>query len=301
MNIKRGYLLIFIISVIGLAFIQYQYLRIGLNLAKVQFNQKIANAIIDIKEGLVENNELTFLAGKAMTRDDSYFKLSLDSVQDAARFFMNDYLKEKLLQNGIKTDFSYIIYSKDSTDYLKSPDSFNDNETLKYPFQLSGYTSYIVRKKLILELKFKNINNYFLFQLNGLTIPSLLFLIAIIVVVLWVLRSFYWQRNVITTTNEFINNLTHELKTPVFSIGIATKILEDKVPEEGKNVLNIIREQTDKLKTQIDKVLELASIEGKKTVFSKKEIDFKPILEKIILEFKQISALENINFESNIN
>ncbi len=139
-----------------------------------------------------------------------------------------------------------------------------------------------------------------MFQLNGLTIPSLLFLIAIIVVVLWVLRSFYWQRNVITTTNEFINNLTHELKTPVFSIGIATKILEDKVPEEGKNVLNIIREQTDKLKTQIDKVMELASIEGKKTVFSKKEIDFKPILEKIILEFKQISALENINFESNI-
>ncbi len=150
MNIKRGYLLIFIISVIGLAFIQYQYLRIGLNLAKVQFNQKIANAIIDIKEGLVENNELTFLAGKAMTRDDSYFKLSLDSVQDAARFFMNDYLKEKLLQNGIKTDFSYIIYSKDSTDYLKSPHSFNDNETLKYPFQLSGYLPDIVRKKLIL-------------------------------------------------------------------------------------------------------------------------------------------------------
>ncbi|MGB8703905.1 MAG: HAMP domain-containing sensor histidine kinase, partial [Gillisia sp.] len=282
------------------AFIQYQYLRIGLNLAKVQFNQKMANAIGDIKEGLSDNNELTFLAGKAMTRDDSYFKLSIDSVQDAARFFMNDYLKEKLLQNGIKTEFSYSIYSKDSTDYLKSPHNFNDEEALKYPFQLRGYLPDVVEKKLILELKFKDINNYFLFQLNGLTIPSILFLIAIIVVVLWVLRSFYWQRNVITTTNEFINNLTHELKTPVFSIGIATKILEDKIPEKDKNVLQIIREQTDKLKIQIDKVLELATIEGKKKVFSKKELNFKPVLEKICHEFQQISSLEKIDFKCRI-
>jgi two-component system phosphate regulon sensor histidine kinase PhoR len=301
MNIKKGTLIIFIISIIGLAIVQYQYLKIGLNLAKVQFDQKIGNSIGDIKESLQEKNELTFLAGKAMTADSSYFKLSLDSLQDASRFFMNDFLKEKLLQNGIKTDFTYIIYSRDSTDYLKSPQFF-DNEVslMKYPFNLEGYLPKLLDKSLILELRFKNINKYFLGQLNGLTIPSLIFIIAIIFVVLWVLKSFYWQRNLNNITNEFINNLTHELKTPVFSIGIATKILEEKGYAENTQILGIIRNQVDKLKGQIEKVLELASLEGKQNVLKKAKVDFKPVILKIINEFGQLAELENIDFKTKI-
>ena len=301
MNIKKGYLLIFIISVVGLAVVQYQYLRIGLNLAEVQFSQKMGKAIGEIKDGLRDQNELTFLAGTAITSNEENFKLSLDSVQDAARFFMDDFLKEKLLQNGIRNDFSYALYARDSTEYLHSPTEFEqDNELLKYPFSIEGYLPELAKKNLILELQFEDINHYFFTQLNGLTIPSLIFIVAIILVVVWVLRSFYWQRNIITVTNEFINNLTHELKTPVFSIGIATKILDEKVNDDGKQVVGIIRDQVEKLKSQIDKVLELASIEGKKNLFKKREIDFKPILLDIAKEFREISFLENFDFESEI-
>ncbi len=301
MNLKKGTLIIFIISIIGLAYIQYQYLRIGLNLASVQFDQKIGNTIVSIKEGLQEKNELTFLAGKAFTADSSYFKLSLDSVQDASRYFMNDFLNEKLLQNGIKTDFTYVIYSKDSTDYLKSPKFFDNGESiLKYPFKLEGYLPELLDTSLVLELRFKDINTYFLGQLNGLTIPSLIFIITIIVVVLWVLKSFYWQRNLNTITNEFINNLTHELKTPVFSIGIATKILEEKGNPENTQILGIIRNQVNKLKIQIEKVLELASIEGKQGVLKKTNLDFKPVILKISNEFRQLAELENIDFTTEI-
>ncbi len=302
MNIKKGTLIIFIISIIGLAIVQYQYLNIGLNLAKVQFDQKIGNTIGDIKEGLQVKNELTFLAGKAMTADSSFFKLSLDSVQDASRYFMNDFLKEKLLQNGIKTDFTYVIYSKDSTDYLESPSFFNnDDSILKYPFNLEGYLPELLDKSLILELRFKDINRYFLGQLNGLTIPSLIFIIAIIFVVLWVLKSFYWQRDLNTITNEFINNLTHELKTPVFSIGIATKILEEKGNPENTQILGILRNQVDKLKVQIEKVLELASLEGKQNLLKKTKLDFKPVILKIITEFRQLAELESIDFDTEIS
>ncbi|NDB04064.1 MAG: ATP-binding protein, partial [Flavobacteriaceae bacterium] len=45
--------------------------------------------------------------------------------------------------------------------------------------------------------------------LNGLTIPSLLFLAGILFVIMWVLRSFYWQSRLITTTNDFINALNN--------------------------------------------------------------------------------------------
>ncbi len=298
---KKVYIIIFIISITGLAFVQYQYLRIGLNLAKVQFNQKIGLTVNEIKEGLRQRNELTFLVGKAITKDDSYFRLSIDSVQEASSYFMDDFLKDHLLQQGIKTEFTYTLFAKDSTDYLRSPKVYNNEDTLlRYPIALEGYLPLLVEKRLILELQFKNLNKYFLFQLNGLTIPSLLFIVVIIVVIIWVLKSFYGQRNLITTTNEFINNLTHELKTPVFSIGIASKILQEKVSIENKELVNMIRNQVDKLKNQIDKVLELASIEGKKNFIEKKIIDFKPVILNLIKDFEQLSALENISFSSEV-
>ena len=278
---------------------QYQYLRVGLNLAKVQFNQKMGYAVNEIKDGLQQPNELTFLVGKAITKDSSYFKLSIDSVQDASRHFLYDFLKDQLLYQGIKTDFSYILHTNDTINYLKSPKTFSaDDSLLKYPINLEGYLPQLVDKKITLELQFKNLNKYFLSQLNGLTIPSILFLIAITFIIIWVLKSFYWQKKIITITNEFINNLTHELKTPVFSIGIASKILLEKTNNENKELVDLIRSQVEKLKIQIDKVLELASIEEKKTYIKKSIIDFKPSIINIIEEFEQIAKLEDINFIS---
>jgi len=279
--------------------VQYQYLRVGLNLAKVQFNQKMGYAVNEIKDGLQQPNELTFLVGKAITKDSSYFKLSIDSVQDASRHFLYDFLKDQLLYQGIKTDFSYTLHTNDTINYLKSPKTFSaDDSLLKYPINLEGYLPQLVDKKITLELQFKNLNKYFLSQLNGLTIPSILFLIAIAFIVIWVLKSFYGQKKIITITNEFINNLTHELKTPVFSIGVASKILQEKTNNENKELVNLIRNQVEKLKIQIDKVLELASIEGKKSYIKKNIIDFKPSILEIIEEFEQISKVEDINFIS---
>ncbi len=302
MNGKKIYIIIFIISIVGISIVQYQYLRIGLNLAKVQFNQKIGLTVHDIKNGLEAPNDLTFLIGKAATNDDSYFNLSMDSVDVAASFFMNDFIKDKLLQHGIKTDFAFVLYARDSTAYLKSPISYeNEDNLLKYPIVIEGYLSGLIEKNLVLELQFKNLNKYFLFQLNGLTIPGLLFITAIIFVIIWVLKSFYWQKNLITTTNEFINNLTHELKTPVFSIGIASKILQDRTGNENKELISLIRNQVDKLKNQIDKVLELASLEGKNNFIKKKIVDFKPEILNLIHDFEQISVLEDISFKSTVN
>ena len=61
MGKKHLYIVLFIIAILGLSFIQYQYFRIGLNLASVQFNQKMGEAVEDIKQGLYQRNDLTYL------------------------------------------------------------------------------------------------------------------------------------------------------------------------------------------------------------------------------------------------
>ena len=300
---KRNiYILIFIISVIGLVIIQYRYLNIGLRLANVQFNKNIGKSIKTIQSDLTANNRLTFLLGKAITNDDTYFKTELDSLREASSYFLNNFLDEKLLENGIKTDFSYKLYVIGSSLYINS-ENFNENEIKlkKYPLQLKGYLPNLVHKNVILELQFHKINEYFLVQLNGLTIPSLIFIGAIIFIVIWVLKSFYWQQSIITMTNDFINNLTHELKTPVFSIGLATKILQQNEDKESKTYLEIIRSQNDRLKEHIEKVLQLASLDKSRKVINLSKTNFYPHLIKLCEEFKLVSAMEGVKFNYEIN
>ena len=276
---------------------QYQYLKIGLNLAIVQFNRNIGLASQDIKQDLLTENQLSFLIGQAITDNDTYFDTTLDSIKNASKNFLNDYISHRLSEHGIETDFSYRLFSRDSSFYLKSPNVFKpDTDLVSFPIELEGYLPQLVQKNIILELEFKNLNPYFLSQLNGLTIPSFLFTLVIIIIFIWVLRAIYWQRQVITTTNAFINNLTHELKTPVFSIGLATKLLEKNIDPSKKPIIEIIRQQIDRLNQHIDKVLELGKLEFQKKLFQLEKIDFKPNLIKVCNDFETLSKLENIIF-----
>lgn len=297
MKKRTIYIIIFVVSVIGLAVVQYKYLEVGLNLARVQFNRNIGKASDAIRQDLAAQNQLTFLVGRALLRDSTYFTLGIDSVQDASRHFLNDFITEKLVNNGIDTDFTYELYSRDTAYYLQSPLKFEaDDRLAAFPIVLQGYLPELVQNRLILELQFRDLSTYFLFQLNGLTLPSLLFLAGIVAVIIWVLRTYYWQRNLITHTNEFINNLTHELKTPVFSIGLASKILDESATETQKPVIKIIRQQAGYLGNHIERVLDLATLESKRKVFQFEVVDFRPYLQKLCEDFQTLVSMEAVTF-----
>ncbi|WP_445382765.1 sensor histidine kinase [Robiginitalea sp. IMCC43444] len=302
MNKRTIYIVLFVISVGGLAFVQYQYLRIGLSLAKTQFDQNIGLAANDIKSGLYTRNQLSFLVGSAMQKDSSYFTSSMENITEASRFFLDDFIREKLLDHKIEADFSYALAGRDTSFYLKSPrEEGADEKVLKYPIELEGYLPDLIGKRVILQLRFRDLTTYFLLQLNGLILPGLLFMAGILITVFWVLRTYYWQRNIITTTNDFINNLTHELRTPVFSISLANKILKQKLSGDLLSLTDIISDQTDKLSGHIDKVLELGSLEESGTVIPSIPFDFKPVLQRSCEEFEKLCNLEGVPFSYELN
>lgn len=296
MKRRKVYIAVFIISVVGLFVVQYQYLRIGLNLAKLQFEQKIERAGNDLKKDLSQENQLSFLIAQSLI-DRNYFTLSVDSLQDASRHFLNDFVEDRLARNKINTDFSYSLYSEDKSINLTSPSiSTTKDSVIRYPIKLEGYLPGILQKNLTLELQFIDLNSYFLSQLQGLLIPSVLFLGIIIFVVIWMLRMFYWQRNLITITNDFINNLTHELKTPVFSIGVATKILETDLDENKKPIVLQIRKQLSRINKHIEQVLDLASLENREKFITLEKKDLRPELLQYCEDFKLLSQLEDFKF-----
>jgi len=289
---------LFVVSVVGLAIIQYRYLRIGLNLARVQFSQKIAEAGAEIRQDFYGRNQLTFLLANALEQDTSFFRTDPAQLTDASRYFLKDYLRERLVDHQIDRDFSFSLMARDSSYYLQSTAVIPEEEQgYTYPMELQGYLPERFGKRMVLQLEFRNLNRYFLSQLSGLTLPTLLFLAGIVAVVLWVLRTYYWQRKVITTTNEFINNLTHELRTPVFSISLAAKILNEKLADSYREYTESILNQTKKLSTHIDKVLELGALEHTRTLIQKEELNFRPVLDRLCRDFLDRCQMEGQEFE----
>lgn len=286
----------------GLAIVQYQYLKIGLNLAKVQFRQKLTLASESIRDGLARPNQLSYLVGTAMQGDSTSFRLEVDSVRSASRFFLDSYLSDMLAAQNIDADFSYRLFSKDSLYLQTSTHDFDQGaDGVRYNMELQGYLPKLLDGPVILQLDFKDLNSYFLSQLNGLTLPSILFMIGIILALIWALRTYYWQRNVIMVTHEFIDNLTHELKTPIFSIGLATRLWENQVTPEQRPLLDIVRQQVQRLTEHIDRVLELGDLESKRKWTDLTLVDFRPNLEKLCRDFVTLGGMEELEFTYEIH
>ena len=288
-------------SIIGLFIVQYQYLNIGLNLAKVQFRQKVERFSSMIKEDFKDKNQLSFLIVQTFSNDD-YFTLGKDSLQVASRNFLNDFLKDRLLKNKIDQQFTYRLYGLNNSFELKSAAQFSDvDSVVMFPIPLEGYLSDSLNEDVFLEIQFVDLNIYFLSQLNGLFLPGLVFLVGIIFIVVWILKLFYWQNNLISITNNSINNLTHELRTPVFSIGLATKILEAHVDDAQKDNLLLIRNQLDRLNKNIDQVLDLAYFENNKDSINYQVRDIRHHLIRCCNNFISLSKLENFEFNYSID
>jgi two-component system, OmpR family, phosphate regulon sensor histidine kinase PhoR len=99
------------------------------------------------------------------------------------------------------------------------------------------------------------------------------------------------QRQLSEVQKNFINNLTHELKTPISSIAIASSVINNedilKTPERLFTYARIIQEQNTRLSKNVEKVLNLASLEKNRIHLNLEEINLNEILTEISAQFKQ--------------
>ncbi|MDX2248350.1 MAG: HAMP domain-containing sensor histidine kinase [Bacteroidia bacterium] len=279
--------LILFASLIGLGVFQYRLLRISLSLAEIRFDEKMAATLQVLERDLVTENRLTFLLNSAIAADTTFFRLSADSLKDAATYFLGDFLRYNLDNNGIKASFEYQLTDPNNRVLLSSPGFVTGGQRFTYKTALDGYLSAFSHNHYFLNIQITRASEYLLLQLNALTIPSFIFLILIIASSAWLIRNLYWQGNINSVTHDFINNLTHELKTPVFSIALATKLLEAKTSDESVlKLAGMIRKDNDKLKTHIDRVLSLAFLENNKQIIQLQKTDLQPLLEEFVRNWK---------------
>lgn len=139
-----------------------------------------------------------------------------------------------------------------------------------------------------LQVVFPTKRNFIFDSLNLLlpTIGVILLTLAIFIITIVVI---FWQKQLNTIKNDFVNNMTHEFKTPISTISLASQMLQEQSstmsPSMLKHVSNVIKDETKRLSLQVEKVLQMSMFENEKATLKLSEIHLNNLITDIISSF----------------
>ena len=266
----RIVLLLATIALVGVGFIQWFWLERAFNLKALQFNQSVKIALTNTAQRLLDyNRNKTKLVDPVNQLADDYFVVRVDDVIDAN--LLEIFLKEEIQKTHLLLDYEYGIY-----------DCANDKMV---------YGNYITMKKdpeavLATDLpKWENHTYYFgvrfpsrdstLVSQMGIWLFSSGVLVFVIIFMIIAMIMILKQKRLSEIQKDFINNMTHEFKTPLSSILASVETIKMSLETE-KNLsvrigryLSIIHTEGKRLQNQVEAVLKMANLE---TTELKKEI-----------------------------
>jgi len=121
---------------------------------------------------------------------------------------------------------------------------------------------------------------------------SLLLILIILSAFGYTLYTISKQKKLSDLKRDFINNLTHEFKTPIFSISLAAKALKENEPvrssEKMSSYANLIGSETKRLQTQVDKILQMALLDSGNLTLEKKKLDLHQSIKNVAESFEMI-------------
>jgi len=196
-------------------------------------------------------------------------------------------LVEELRAMGINLDFEYAVVNKQNNQSLFANYVDEDQKNvLSSDFAVKLFPNDITGKDHLLTVFFPKQTSFLIKQI-WLTMTSSLFLVLLIIFLFsYTIHAILRQKKLSEIKNDFINNMTHEFKTPISTVSLACEALQDNEIKKNKNFVNnyirIIQDENNRLRRQVDKVLQMATLDKKEFKLKMDEIDVHEVIEKAI-------------------
>ena len=205
---------------------------------------------------------------------------------------LNNTIKEELENRNVYLDFKYGVYSKDglATKLKSGYYTINKNESYPYPlfFNANGEVEYE------LYVTFPSKDKHILSGLSSILVLSLSFIFIIIIAFSSSLYQLIRQKKISEIKTDFINNMTHEFKTPIATINLALDSIKNpKIINDNEKVLRyvkMIRDENKRMHSQVENVLRISRLEKNQLDISKETIDMHDTIEDAITHVSLLIA-----------
>ncbi|MBT8210513.1 MAG: HAMP domain-containing histidine kinase [Eudoraea sp.] len=200
-------------------------------------------------------------------------------------------LDQELANRGLDLDYEYGIYSRGLPTKVKSKQfKFAETQLYKAPiFKNSEGNS-----NFSLLLSFPKKKKFLLQSIMGMAFLSLLFTLIIVVAYSSAIYQLIRQKQISEIKSDFINNMTHEFKTPIATINLAVEaiknpqVIGDK--EKVGRYLGMIRDENKRMNAQVENVLRISKLEKNQLDIRKDRVDVHDIINKAISHIALIVA-----------
>jgi len=192
-------------------------------------------------------------------------------------------LTQELEKRGINTKFKYGIYSNGLATQVKSG-YFRKEEGKSYKVPM--FTDAEGNSNYQLYVTFPEKKNFILASISKILILSVFFILIIILSFVTALYQLVKQKQISEIKTDFINNMTHEFKTPIATINLALDSIKNpKIISDNEKVLRyvkMIRDENKRMHAQVENVLRISKLEKNQLDVSKEKVEVHDLLKEAI-------------------
>lgn len=200
------------------------------------------------------------------------------------------YMRTELESNGLDLPFEFAIVNRAGrpvyrTDGFTPPEGDDRGSVYVqalFPNDPGSRVNYI-------QVYFPTKANY-IFSTVKFMIPSFVFTLILLVIFLYTIIVAFRQKKLTEMKNDFINNMTHEFKTPISTISLAAQMLNDdavrKSPMMLQHTATVINDETKRLRFQVEKVLQMSMFDRQSANLKLQEVDANVAIANIVHTFK---------------
>lgn len=197
-------------------------------------------------------------------------------------------LTAQLQNNGISIPFHYVVTTNSGrvVGGCECEDFNYKNE--KYSYSQALFRNDPPNRMGVLRVYFPTYRDY-VYSAVRFMIPSFIFTLVLLVTFGLTLFILFRQKKLSEAKNDFINNMTHEFKTPISTISLAAQMLSDpsvtKSPQMFQHISGVIGDETKRLRFQVEKVLQMSMFERNVNNLKLKETDANELIASVVKTF----------------
>ena len=199
---------------------------------------------------------------------------------------LDEYLQSGLIDNGIDLSYHFRVIDGNGREVYRCSD-YNDvgsENSYSQPLFLNDPPA----KMSVVRIHFPERQNY-IYDSVSFMIPSMIFTFVLLITFIFTIYIVFRQKKLTEMKNDFINNMTHEFKTPISTISLAAQMLKDpavgKSPAMFQHISGVINDETKRLRFQVEKVLQMSMFDRQKATLKMKELDMNELIAGVVNTF----------------